>query len=366
VRLLINGVGLVTGGGKTHFEMLVPTLAKTRPEWQILVYQSPSGSELALPNVRSEQVRRSSWRRLAWDSFTVGRRAGTWGATVLLNAANYGPVRSPVPSVLYQCNSLYFDRAWLGRMRGIQRTEALVRRNLAFVQMRHSSVVVVPSEAMGRYLRSWKGCPTGIPIEVIPHGVDVGRFPFLPTTRSKPLRLVALGSATPHKDYGLLIDLMEELRRRDIDASLELSASGDDGPRYVATLRERIRATGLAARVKFVGRVDAPSFLADADLMIFSSVTESFGFPILEAMASGVPVVASRIPSTVELLGDLGTYFPIGDAVAAANGVVSVLESDPLELRSRLISARKVADRYTWEANAQSLGRLLESVAGMS
>jgi glycosyltransferase involved in cell wall biosynthesis len=160
--------------------------------------------------------------------------------------------------------------------------------------------------------------------------------------------------------------MMEELRRRNVDANLELTVRDADSLRHVAALRERIRATGLDERIHLVGPVDAPSFLANADVMVMPSVTESFGFPILEAMASGVPVVASSIPSTMELLGDLGWYFPVGDAVVAADRVVSMLEADPSEARLRLTSAREVASRYTWEANAQRLAQLIESVAKMT
>ena len=100
--------------------------------------------------------------------------------------------------------------------------------------------------------------------------------------------------------------------------------------------------------------------------MVMPSVTESFGFPILEAMASGVPIVASSIPSTMELLGDLGSYFPVGDAVAAADGVISMLEADRSEEQLRLTIAREVANRYTWDANAQRVAQLIESVAKMA
>jgi glycosyltransferase involved in cell wall biosynthesis len=244
-----------------------------------------------------------------------------------------------------------------------QGAKAFLRRELAFMAMRGSEVVVVPSKAMGDYLRSWRGCPRSASIEVVPHGINLDRFRFIPTPRSNRVRIVALGDEYPHKDHGLLVDMMGELRRREVEAILELTVRNDDSLRHVAALRERIRATGLEKRIRLVGRVDAPSFLADADVMVMPSVTESFGFPILEAMASGVPVVASSIPATMELLGDLGSYFPVGDAIAAADGVVSILEADPSKIRLQVESAREVACRYTWEANARRIAGLIESVA---
>ena len=363
MRLHINGVGMVRGGGETHLDAFVRALIEVRPNWDVFLYASRSGREISVPGVRTEYVNRSSWRRIGWDSTTVGRRAGGAGADVLLNMANYGPVHSPVPSVLYQANTKYFDRAWVRRMSRTQGAMAFLRRELAFMAMRDSAAVVVPSKAMGDYLRSWRGCPRFVSIEVVPHGINLDRFRFVPTPRSNRVRIVALGDEYPHKDHGLLVDMMGELRRREVEAILELTVRNDDSLRHVAALRERIRATGLEKRIRLVGRVDAPSFLADADVMVMPSVTESFGFPILEAMASGVPVVASSIPATMELLGDLGSYFPVGDAIAAADGVVSILEADPSKIRLQVESAREVACRYTWEANARRIAGLIESVA---
>ncbi len=366
MRLHINGVGMVTGGGATHLEEFVPALTAVRPDWDVLVYVSRRSQMSSVPGVRIESVNRSSWRRIDWDAITVGRRSKDEGADALLNMANYGPVRAPLPSVLYQANPKYFDRTWVRRMSRTQQATAILRRDLAFMMMRHSAAVVVPSEAMMGYLRSWPLCPREVLIEAVPHGIDFNRFEFVPTPRSGQARIVALGDSYPHKDHGVLVEMMEELRRRDVDATLELTTRDDDSLRHVAVLRERIRAVGLEERIRLVGKVDAPSFLSGADVMVMPSVTESFGFPILEAMASGVPVVASSIPSTKELLGDLGSYFPIGDAVTAADGVVSVLEAHPSEIRHRLASAREVAGRYTWEANAQRVAQIIEAVAKTS
>ena len=368
VRLHINTVGMVRGGGATHRDAFVLALMEARPDWDVLLYVSTSGPKLEVAGTRSESVNRSSWRRVGWDSLTVGRRAGAAGADVLLCMANYGPICSPVPSVLYQANSKYFDRTWVRHMSRTERAAAFFRRELAFMQMRHSAVVVVPSEAMSDYLRDWRGFPPHVSVEVVPHGIDLNRFPFhpRPTPKSGPARIVTLGDEYPHKDHGLLIEMMGELRRRNVNVRLDLTLSDVDSSRYVAELRERIRASGLNKRVRLVGPVDAALFLADADVMVMPSATESFGFPILEAMASGVPIVASSIPSTMELLGELGSYFPVGDAVAAAERVVSMLEADPTEERLRLTSAREIANRYGWSVNAECVAQLIESVARMT
>ena len=92
MRLQINSVGMVRGGGATHRNAFVDALIRVRPDWDLLLYESRSSPKFSSTGIRTESVNRSSWRRIGWDSFTVGRRAGATGADVLLNMANYGPV----------------------------------------------------------------------------------------------------------------------------------------------------------------------------------------------------------------------------------------------------------------------------------
>ncbi len=366
LRLHINAVGAVMGGAARHLPPFVGAVVKARPDWELVVYCSPDGLPLPVPGVRVRTVQRKSWQRIVWDSVTVGRVAARDGADILINLANYGPILSPVPSILYQRNPIYFDPVWVRRMGIRHEIESFVRRAIAFSQIRGSAAVVVPSNAMAAYLRSWRGCPPDTRIEVIPHSVDIGRFTFTPAanlTRSRTsVRIVSLSHAAPHKGQELLIAMMKELRERGIDADLEATISEEDDPKYVASLRNLIDEAGLGQHVRFVGRVDAAQFLSQADVMVLPSITESFGFPIIEAMACGVPVVASSIPSTTEVLGHSGWYFPVGDASAATDQVVAVLEHDAESLRAQLLAAHDLATTYSWERNARQVVSLVEGI----
>jgi glycosyltransferase involved in cell wall biosynthesis len=364
VRLHINAVGAVMGGAARHLRPFVTEVTQIRPGWEVVVYVSPDAPALSDADVRIHTIARKGRKRIVWDSITVGRVADREGADVLLNLTNYGPIRSPVPSILYQRNPVYFDPAWVRSLRLQQRTEAFLRRQLAYIQMQGSAATVVPSCAMAGYLRSWRGFPPTTRIEIIPHAVDVERFRFEPAKISGQVRMVSLSHAAPHKGQELLVDLIRELRQRGIDAILEATICDEDDPTYVASLRERVRNADLDDYVRFVGRVDAAEFLAGADVMVFPSRTESFGFPLVEAMACGVPVVASAIPSTTEILGHMGWYFPVGNSRVAADQVIAVLQSRPGELDRRLRAARDSASSYSWERNAANVVRLLEGVVG--
>ncbi len=366
-RLYVNGVGLSGGGGATHLESFLPALSSARPEWNIVVYLSSAtraAGVASVPGIRTVVVPHSRRRRSTWDTFGVGREALAGGADALLNLANYGPLRPPVPSVLYQRNSLYFDRGWLGGRGGSERAEALIRRELAFQSMRCSRSVIVPSRAMERYLCAWRRFPRRAHVEVVPHGIDLSRFAFAPRKGSGRARLVTLGDPYLHKDQLLLLEMMDVLVHRGVDAHLDVTIQEDDRSPVAVTLRERIESGALKSRVTLVGRVDPAAFLRGADLLVASSRTESFGFPVLEAMGAGTAVVASSIPAFRELLGGGGFYFPPGDARAAADAVMSVLSEGPAGREARRAEARARAERFTWEANAERVARILESAAG--
>lgn len=352
------------GGAARHLPAFVAAMVGVRPDWEIVVYVSPGAPHLSVPTAKVHVIRAKFWSRILWDSVRVGRRAGRDEASALLNLANYGPMRSPVPSILYQRNSIYFDPTWVRSMGVRMRMEAATRRQLAFREMRGSAATIVPTNAMAAYLRSWRGYPLGARVEVVPHAVDVDRFVFKDFEAKLPVQLVSLSHAAPHKGQELLIDMMAELRRRRIDALLRATIADQDDPQYVGLLRARITNAALEREISLVGRVDAAAFLAKADMMVLPSVTETFGFPIIEAMACGVPVVASSIPSTTEVLGHLGWYFPVGDPRAAADRVAEILSTPTADLTNRLNAARDLAATYTWQRNAGQVANLIEGVVG--
>ena len=103
-----------------------------------------------------------------------------------------------------------------------------------------------------------------------------------------------------------------------------------------------------------------PDFYRSADIFVFPSYTESFGHPLVEAMASGLPIVAADVPVNRELCGEAAVYFSPFDTEACAKTIRQVAEDS--EIRHRLQAAAiKRAQSFTWQRHVE---RLLDAFQG--
>lgn len=181
-----------------------------------------------------------------------------------------------------------------------------------------------------------------------------------------PLEILAIGTLHEVKGQVVLVDACRELSDRGVAMRARFVGDGPDR----TMLAERIAAAGLDGRVQLLGtrtRGEIADLLAATDVLVAPSVPtrsgKREGIPVvlMEAMASGVPVVASRLSGIPEIVrdGENGRLFPPGDATALADVLVE-LAGDPA-LRDRLgRAARETAVRdFDVDANA---ARLIESI----
>jgi glycosyltransferase involved in cell wall biosynthesis len=186
--------------------------------------------------------------------------------------------------------------------------------------------------------------------DVIYNGIDTGPLPSGCQRAEVRRELGVEGEAfvigtvarlDPVKDLGTLIDAVALLRKDNV----VLVVIGD-GPEAGA-LRERAMARGVAGRVRFLGhRNDARRWLAGCDLYANSSISEGVSLTILEAMAAGLPVVATAVGGTPEVVDAAsGRLVPARDAARLADAL-EVFRSDPRLRRQTGASARRRSELH--------------------
>lgn len=178
--------------------------------------------------------------------------------------------------------------------------------------------------------------------------------------------ILGVSTLEPRKNFCGLIEAFARLseRRR---LPHDLVIAGGKGWLY-EPIFAKVRELGLEARVRFPGHVaddDLPALYSLAACLAYPSFYEGFGFPPLEAMACGTPVVATRTSSLPEAVGEAGILIDPYDLESLSDGLDRVLHDETL--RATLVAAgREQARQFTWERAGQELLAAYRLVVGHS
>jgi glycosyltransferase involved in cell wall biosynthesis len=195
------------------------------------------------------------------------------------------------------------------------------------------------------------------PAPIVPFGVDTEAFqPRAAGSRRSdgPLTIGYIGRMLPGKGLNVLASALAKLNGE----SWRLLVVGE-GPEREG-FEQLLREAGLRDRAEFTGAIDfalVPEYFHQLDLMVIPTETtkrirEQFGRVIVEAMASGVPVIGSTCGAIPEVIGDAGLVFPEGDVDGLANRIRQLLSDEAL--RERIVQAGLArVEQYSWERVAE-------------
>jgi glycosyltransferase involved in cell wall biosynthesis len=187
----------------------------------------------------------------------------------------------------------------------------------------------------------------GRKVQVIANGIDLDRFERH-HYRTHPRRVVVVANLRREKAHDVLIDAAALLRPRVPDLHVDIVG---DGPER-ARLEERARTRGVADAITFWGhQEDVGERLSAADLFVLPSRSEAFPNALLEAMASGLPAVATRVGGMQELVDDgrTGCLVPPDDPAALAEALGHLMAHGELAVRLGANAREQVRQRYSFD-----------------
>jgi glycosyltransferase involved in cell wall biosynthesis len=173
---------------------------------------------------------------------------------------------------------------------------------------------------------------------------------------------LAIGTAEPRKDLPGLVRAFDAVAEHQADVALVLAGPPGWGEQTLDAAIARATARARIVRTGWVTQPDLAALLARASVLAYPSLYEGFGFPPLQAMRAGVPVVATRAGSLPEVLGDAAVLVEPGDHDGLVEALARCLD-DEAE-RHRLITAGTAwSARYSWERCGEGLETLYRDAA---
>lgn len=230
--------------------------------------------------------------------------------------------------------------------------------------------IVTVSDDLQRWLVGVVGIP-GCKVQHICNGVDPDRFRPALHKESGGERSVVVGSVTrfsaikdPLNLVEAFISLQSELLPDDDEPTLVMIGDGEIHEAAVAALG----AAGLSEKAWLPGsRDNIPELLRSMDVFVLGSLREGISNTILEAMASGLPVIASDTGGNGELIADgvTGMLVPPGDRVALTNAIARYLRDSGIRLRHGSASRDRVVSRFSIATMVENYRSLYQDVYGL-
>ncbi|MCA9510010.1 MAG: glycosyltransferase family 4 protein [Myxococcales bacterium] len=370
-RIVIDGSMAKGGGGFTYLVNIVPELSRQAPRHRFKVLCADARVAAALApcaNVEVEYLGALGLLdRLRFTYRRAGRLAREWGADVYFSAGEMAPLDAGCPTMAAFRNPNVFT---LGEGQGltwVQRARVFALNALARLSARCADRILFVS----RDSASWIGDAIGLEParrKVIHHGIDVAPWRDAREEREPHERgyILSVSSVYPYKNYVRLIEAWVELAKRRPDVPDLVIVGDEPDAAAAAAMREARDAAGeLAEGIHLLGEVpyaEIRRYYRGADLFVFPSYLETFGHPLLEAMAADVPLVAADIPVFREIAGDAAFYADPFSPSELAKAIEEALFARGAA-EALVKRGRERVTQFTWRRSAAALLAVLDELA---
>jgi glycosyltransferase involved in cell wall biosynthesis len=385
IHLFVDASAASSGSGPTYVRNVVPHLA-ARTDLRSTVLISPllrkefqDQSNVSFLEFTGESV--SAAVRFVRAQRSVPKLVRRSGANVLLSAGNIASFRSPVPQILLSGNALYTSRDFYRDLlqRGDYRLwfDTKFKGLMAKWSVRSADRTVAPSQAFADEIQRW----TGVHALAIHHGFDRNLFfrdtePLPDELRKKlertgdELRLLFVSHYNYYRNFETLIRAIPLLRKRieprkiSVFVTCRLEPGANPGSFRTESAARLVQELGVSSNLVQLGAV--PYHLLHhvyraCDLYVSPAYVETFAHPLVEAMASGLPVIASDLAVHREVCGDAALYFEAFSPELLAETVCKVAQSPEL-FRKMSERGLECSRNFSWKDHVDQVMSVAEAL----
>jgi glycosyltransferase involved in cell wall biosynthesis len=389
-HLFINGLSASAGGGLTYIRNVIPQFA-TRDDARVTLLVGDALRNEIVESDRITVVKEGFHSRVGsrfWrEQSVLPKMIRKSGADVLLCPGNFALFHSRIPQILLSRNALYTSADFLRdlRQRGDYRLwiETKIKGALARRSISRVECTVAPSEAFAEELRRW----TGKDVHCIHHGFDPESFfresaplpqhmvdQFSPDTDA--VKVLFVSHYNYYRNFETLIRsialVKKRLSKRRIRLILtcKLISQENPGSYRAETAAQLVRSLELEEEIIQLGAVPYSllhHLYKTCDFYVTPAYAETFAHPLVEAMASGLPVVASDLPVHREICGEAAKYFPRFSSEILAEQIIELSECESGRAETKRAQMRNLGLQrsrvFQWSKHVDALLSLARRLA---
>ncbi|MDY7022883.1 MAG: glycosyltransferase family 1 protein [Cyanobacteriota bacterium] len=338
-----TGISVYASQILPHLKRLNPTLLIAESKTDYSCYPLPN-------NMTPDQGTKGHFRRLLWTQFKL---------PFIYHQLKGNLVFSPLPEApLYtSCRSIVMahDLIPLRFPRRGSRLTAYFKYYIPIV-LNQAEHIVCNSQSTAQDLVDFYKIPE-TKITPIPLGYNTEKFQFLDLPTSN--YFLYIGRHDAYKNLPRLITAFSQLPQ---GSNYDLWFAGPNDETYTPNLKAQVKELGLEHQVKFLDYVSPEAFtkiINQAIALVFPSLWEGFGFPVLEAMACGTPVITSKLASLPEVAGDAALYIDPLNINEITEAMQTLAQDSQLRSHLRDLGLAR-AKEFRWKKTGKKTAQVLE------
>lgn len=367
-----------TGGGLTYFRNILPRLEDDEHQYIVFVPADRNSlTEYSTDSIKLIPVRFPVHLALClvlYEQLILPIQVSRLGydVDILFCPADTAPLISPVPLLLAIRNMNTFSNAGLKRFSLHRRFKFRVQQLLTYMSARRACRVFFVSHYSKEVCNQFLNLPEE-KLSVICHGIEHKKFEPQENTDNSEIReqlqekkpyLLSLSTLNEHKNLEIVIQAFGQLDKQFQTRYSLLIAGRKQSTEYVGTLKRLARDKDVADKVHLLGEIDYKHIevlYQEATIFVHPAIIESFGHPLVEAMAAGTPLVASDVAAIPEVADDAAMYFDPEEPNELAGVLRDVLQNP--EKRNQLSErGQRQAAKFSWDNHIEDLTVLFREV----